>query len=1071
VLFRSLLEGKIRLTNPQGELDLNPGEEGMARVGQAPVKRVLVQPDDAVQWSLYYPGIFSFRDIPLGTQQPEVSAASPMIREAQAAYDRGDLDVSKSTAEEILARYPENGPALTILGWISLQRHDPAKALSYFEKAAKQNALPSLTVSGLALARYRLGNPAAAYELMIGELKKAPPNPLQLVMAGYFSMLAGKIDEAKALLTDSRITGREASMAHSLLAQILLVQNHKKEAAKEAALALELNGESPLARMTNALVKIAYFDLPEAQKFLQSTLSADPRFLQAYLYMARIWLGSDYLDRAKDYIGKALEISKTDAEVLSLAGFIHLGYRDFDTAFKLFSEAAKADPGFGDPHVGLSNIAFKNRDFSLGLTEMLTATLLEPRVSLYQSSLGKALYQTRAFDKALEVYDYAKTLDPNDPTPYLYKGIALSDLNRPGEAIQELNKSIELNDNTAIFRSRLMLDRDLAVRNTDLARAYSQLGLGDWSYSKALTAVKNDPLSASAHIFLSSAFQGTRQRVGAAGSELLLYRLLSPANQNTFSIYSDYTPMFEMPYVRTQTAVGFGTWDNNVSLSQDHSLEVLGGLPGLALDAYGGYQDDPGMRKNNSDSQSYFGLLQGKYEPTIKDSVYASYTYSQYHLGDTGSLNDFSYVNDPNMRWNDRQNTAEGGYIHRFTPWATFIAYFNYSHEDWFRKDTFFNSSTFFYNNDLFYQDTYEATYRHTYWDWHNIQLQQQLKLGDHTVIAGMDYFSGYLDYSFKDNMLSRIYSPDHSIDFIIPEGFSDQYYSPDNSYSFYMRDYWHITSKLLAEYGISGDFTNNSRANFPNSIHSVTANPFLGFDYEVDQKNTLRVAYQQYVNTHSLFNGSIAPTEVAGFPAQINADNGSKVQELGFSWETQWNPLTFTVLKLTGHHIENPQFDVFSTEDRVISVETDRFMGSFTVNRLLTSSLGLAVGVSGKMLSLDSPGTTYLTGDFNEIDAGAALSYMHPDGWFATIKSTLVHQDLSGLSDHTIQQTQANLSDDLFNLVDLSFGKEFAGKRGFFSLGISNIFNQHFYYHTEPVALNAIYPDRRILFRIGLNF
>ena len=220
-------------------------------------------------------------------------------------------------------------------------------------------------------------------------------------------------------------------------------------------------------------------------KLLEESLAADPHFLEAYVYLARLWLGADYLDRAWEIISKALEISKTDSEVLSLAGFIRLGYRDYDKAFKLFTEAVKNNPGFGEPHIGLANIAFRNRNFSQGLTEMLTATLLEPRVSLYQSSLGKALYQTRSFDKALEVYDYAKTLDPNDPTPYLYKGIALSDLYRPGEAIQEINKSIELNDNMAVFRSRLMLDRDLAVRNTDLARAYSQLGLGDWALQQS----------------------------------------------------------------------------------------------------------------------------------------------------------------------------------------------------------------------------------------------------------------------------------------------------------------------------------------------------------------------------------------------------------------------------------------------------------------------------------------------------------------------------------------------------------------------------------------------------------
>ena len=900
-------------------------------------------------------------------------------------------------------------------------------------------------------------------------------------MSGYFSMLAGKIEEAKAFLTDSRISGPEASMAHSLLSQILLVQNHKKEAAAEAARALELNNRSPLAGMTNALVKIAWFDLPAARKYLEQALAEDPRFLQAYLYMARIWLGSDYLDRARECITKALTISDTDGEVLSLAGFIQLGYRDFDKAFNLFSEAVKADPGFGDPHVGLSNIAFKNRNFSLGLTEMLTATLLEPRVSLYQSSLGKALYQTRAFDKALEVYDYAKTLDPNDPTPYLYKGIALSDLNRPGEAIQELNKSIQLNDNTAIFRSRLMLDRDLAVRNTDLARAYGQLGLSDWSFSKALTAVKNDPLSPSAHLFLSSAFQSTRQRTGAAASELLLYRLLAPANENTFSVYSDYTPMFEMPYIRTQVGMGAGTWYDHIGPIQDYNLEVFGGLPGLALDFYGAYSSDPGMRKINSDTNSYFGIVEGKYEPTIKDSLLASYLYSNTLTGDTGSQNDYSYVTDPNLRWDDREQSVEGGFVHRFAPWSVFLAYFNYAHEDWLKTDRLY-SSFIDYNNNMdpshlypIYEYFFDPTNYHTYRDWHNIQLQQQMRLGDHTVIAGMDYFSGYLDYFYKDTAFAKAYSTQLGLWIIPPPEIvlDEKYNTPDDTFSVYMRDYWHITSKLLAEYGMSGDFAQNSRTGYSDTVHSVTANPFLGFDYELDQKNTLRLAFQQYVNTHSLFNASIAPTEVAGFPAQINADEGSKVKEVGLAWEAQWNPLTFTVFRFMGHHIDNPQFDPTDpTENRLISVQTDRLMGSFTLNRLLTPYLGLVVGISGKVLSLDAPPDTGLpTGDYSEIDASIGLAYQHPSGWFASITSTLVHQDLNGLSDRSIHQQQTALAEDPFNLVNISFGKQFDLKRGFFSLNINNIFNQHFFYETEPVQLNAIYPDRQIMFLLGLYF
>jgi tetratricopeptide (TPR) repeat protein len=1044
-----LLEGRLILANPQGQIDLDPGEEGFTELGKAPVKRVVLQPKDAVQWSLYYPGIFSYRDIPLGTE-----SASPLLSGARAAYDRGDLDAAERDAKAALAQDPQDPQAQLILGWISLQKQDPQTAVSYFDEARKQNASPVLVTTGLALARYRMGDAVGAYRIMAAELKKGPPSSPLLLMSGYFSMLVGKIDQARALLTDNRITEKDSAVAHSLLSQIYLIQNSKDQAAGEAAAAMRINNGSPMARMTAALVRISYFDLPEARKLLESSLAADPHFIEAYVYLARLWLGAEYLDRAWAVIGKALEISRADSEVLSLAGFIRLGYRDFDGALKFFNDAVKHNPGFGEPHIGLANIAFRNRNFSLGLTEMLTATLLEPRVSLYQSSLGKALYQTRSFNKALEVYDYAKTLDPNDPTPYLYKGIALSDLYRPGEAIQEINKSIELNDNMAVFRSRLALDRDLAVRNADLSRAYTQLGLSDWASSKALTAVKKDPMNASARLFLADAYLSTTQGTAPGSSELLKYFLLSPANENTFSGYTDYTPMFEMAYGRISLGNSVGVWADHDAPVHDHYIYAIGGMPGLGAAVNLEYQVDPGFRKTNNDYEYFFAFPQAKYEPTIKDSLYAAYIYRKTLQGDTGYPNVFSYRTDPFYQATFIDNSAEGGFVHRFSPEAVFIGYFNWGHQSWRLSDRFdipfFNLFTYHY-----------FLANHKIWDFNNVQLQQQLKLGDHTFLVGFDYFDGSLEYSA---LIKNQFS-----------SFTDRGSPENRAVSGYLRDYWRIFPQLLVEMGFSVDSLSNARfgallGDFPTPISSLTVNPVIGLNYEINKSNTLRLEYQSYVNGHYMFNTAIAPSEVAGFPSWVNAIDGIQVDELGLSWESQWGSRTFSLLRLRADRIDDPEY-TFDSYPQVIRGKLESFDGSFTVNRLLTNSLGLSAGISGKVVSQDYPldllGTA---GDFSEINGSIQLKYMHPTGWFAWIKDTVVSQYLGGLDDKIFTQKQSDYANP-FNLVDVGIGKYFANKRGFAQLAVTNVFNQQFYYQTEPVELSNFYPAREILFSIRFYY
>ena len=76
-----VFEGQVRYSNPQGHLEVRSGEGALARPGQAPVRRVLVKPREAVEWALYYP--------PLVDSRPE--SYPPALRAALSAYRANDL--------------------------------------------------------------------------------------------------------------------------------------------------------------------------------------------------------------------------------------------------------------------------------------------------------------------------------------------------------------------------------------------------------------------------------------------------------------------------------------------------------------------------------------------------------------------------------------------------------------------------------------------------------------------------------------------------------------------------------------------------------------------------------------------------------------------------------------------------------------------------------------------------------------------------------------------------------------------------------------------------------------------
>src|SRR5205807_10319289 len=91
-----------------------------------------------------------------------------------------------------------------------------------------------------------------------------------------------------------------------------------------------------------------------------------------------------------------------------------------------------------------------------GLRSLETAAALEPQRSLPRSYVGKGYSQSGKSLLAEREFRLAKQLDPDDPTPWLYSALHLWQENRVNEAVRSLEESIALNNNRALFRSRLL---------------------------------------------------------------------------------------------------------------------------------------------------------------------------------------------------------------------------------------------------------------------------------------------------------------------------------------------------------------------------------------------------------------------------------------------------------------------------------------------------------------------------------------------------------------------------------------------------------------------------------------
>src|SRR5262249_34658981 len=273
-----------------------------------------------------------------------------------------------------------------------------------------------------------------------------------------------------------------------------------------------------------------------------------------------------------------------------------------------------------------------------GSRDLEAAASLDPNNALIRSYLGKAYYEEKRTGLDEREYAVAKGLDPKDPTPWFYDAIAKQTTNRPVEALQDAQKSIELNNNRAVYRSRLLLDSDLAARSASLARIYSDLGFQELALVEGWKSVNTDPSNFSAHRFLADSYSILPRHEIARVSELLQSQLLQPINitpiqprlaeSNLFLIsaggpgalsFNEFNPLFNRDGVAIQASGLFG--EHNTFGGEG---VVAGIYKKFSFSVGGSHFNTDGFRKNSDQKDDIVNVF-AQLELTPQTSIQAEY--------------------------------------------------------------------------------------------------------------------------------------------------------------------------------------------------------------------------------------------------------------------------------------------------------------------------------------------------------------------------------------------------------------------------------------------------------------
>ena len=343
-------------------------------------------------------------------------------------------------------------------------------------------------------------------------------------------LAAGSVEDAASDI--NRALGLDSNNADALSLQaiVAIALNDNDRALTLAQQAVAADAQSASAQIAMSYAQQALFDLEGARATLESAVANHPD-------NALVWARLSELHLSFGDLGDALDAARTSAahepnlvRSQTVLGYAYLMQVRTRQAKEAFQRAIELDQGDPVPRLGLGLAMIREGDLAEGRREIEVASSLDPGDAVVRSYLGKAYFEEKKPGLDEREYTMAKEVDPNDPTPYFYDAIARQTTNRPVEALESLQEAIELNDNRAVYRSKLLLDSDLAARSASQARVYSDLGFQDRALVEGWTSVNTDPTNYSAHRFLADSYAVLPRHEIARVSELFQSQMLQPIN-------------------------------------------------------------------------------------------------------------------------------------------------------------------------------------------------------------------------------------------------------------------------------------------------------------------------------------------------------------------------------------------------------------------------------------------------------------------------------------------------------------------------------------------------------------
>jgi tetratricopeptide (TPR) repeat protein len=918
------------------------------------------------------------------------------------------------------------------------------------EHSADEPAAESLRA---ALERYEQGKIAEALAVL-DDVPAGSRSPRFLIYRAGLLLSAGRSDEAGADISQALRIEPGNSDAYSLQAIIATVQNDKEQALALAAHAVELNPASFAARLALSYAQQAHFRIEEALESAEKALELDSANALGWARLSELQMSTANLDRATEAARQAVALKPDLARTQTILGFTHLVQIETAAARAAFSRAIELDQTDPMPRLGIGLAKIREGDLMAGRIELEIAASLDPGNSLIRSYLGKAYFEEKRYSLAGTQFGLAKERDPNDPTPWLYDGIMKQTQNRPVEALRDIQKSIELNNNRAVYRSRLLLDQDQAARGSSLARIYDNLGFDKRAIVETAKSLTIDPSNHSAHRFLSDIYADTPRYEIARVSELLQAQLLQPVNVNPVqprlavadlniitgtgpgrASFNEFTPLLER---NKPQFVASGVVGNQGTRGDEAVLSALYGRASVSVGQF--HYHTAGFRSNNDQKHNiYNAFLQ--YAVNQRLNMQAEVRTRQTEHGDL--LLNF----DPALFTPDRrklgEDTARIGARYALSPNQDVILSGIYTDR---REDLIIVPDNMFPGTTVTDITTTKSR-------GYQAEAQYLLRSEQFNATAGGGAYQ--IDANKGEKLDFGTSCPQFLECNLEQQNFKRERYS----------GYLYTNIKLPRD--VTGTLGGSYISLKEGSDFEIAKfNPKLGLQWDITHGMRLRLAWFETVKSALIANPTLEPTQVAGFNQLFDDVNGTKARRRGAGLDIRVSENLYGGVEVSDRHLDVPSFENNLAFSRTENQQEKLYRAYLYLlpHPYWSAKSEFQFEKFARDPSADGP---Y---GIETASAPVNLSFFHPSGIFAKLTTTYVQQKVRS-------RTQKNSGSDDFALLEAAIGYRLPNRRGILSLEGRNLLDEEFFYRninfqtSEPVYYQRFIPHRTLFLRLTLNF